>query len=545
MKNLFIWIFLNVILLIPNQTIAQIDTAWSRVYEAGAWDELHAVVTDPLGSVYVTGSSYVWGTGSDIITMKYSSNGVLEWIKRLSFSSSGFEQGQNIAFHNGDIYVSGFSSSGGSTALGRFFLIKYSNSGDSIWSYLDNNTYEGEPTAMHFDSENNIILAGYNGSTNSDFITMKIDPTGNQIWMSTFNSENSGGANKIWDMCLDENDNIYVTGISEVYLVSTLDVTTIKYNTNGDSLWVRRFNGPANYHDAGRKIKYHSSGYLYVGGSVSNSNAPNYSDFALLKYDTSGTLIWDKLFNNTFNASDNLKDMAVDSLGAIYLVGTGSKSGDFTKNYLELVKYAHTGDTLWTSNLDLPNADEVTQMVSDESSNLFITGMTLNNSNGGYNGLTCKFDSSGNLIWYNEFNGPLNNEDQLYALTLDSENDLITVGRTKNDTTTMDFLTLKYLNGISNIPEIISSYSDFNISSFPNPAVGEVVFLNYYLPKNQVINLRIFDLLGNEVYFAELGKQILGNHSMQLYTSSFKYGIYICVLSSDYKSAQTKMILIK
>jgi hypothetical protein len=246
MKNLFIWIFLNVILLIPNQTIAQIDTAWSRVYEAGAWDELHAVVTDPLGSVYVTGSSYVWGTGSDIITMKYSSNGVLEWIKRLSFSSSGFEQGQNIAFHNGDIYVSGFSSSGGSTALGRFFLIKYSNSGDSIWSYLDNNTSEGEPTAMHFDSENNIILAGYNGSTYSDFITMKIDPAGNQIWMSTFNSENSGGANKIWDMCLDENDNIYVTGISEVYLVSTLDVTTIKYNTNGDSLWVRRFNGPAN-----------------------------------------------------------------------------------------------------------------------------------------------------------------------------------------------------------------------------------------------------------------------------------------------------------
>jgi uncharacterized delta-60 repeat protein len=544
MKQSITYTLLYFILQFTTPISAQIDTAWSRVYEAGAWDELHAVATDPSGNIYVTGSSYVWGIGSDIITMKYASNGSLEWVKRLTFSSSGFEQGKNIAYHNGGIYVSGFSSAGGSTSLGQFFLIKYSTSGDSIWSYLDSNTSEGEPMAMHFDSEDNIILAGYNGSTDSDFITMKIDTAGNQIWMSTFNSENSGGANKIWDMCLDVNDNIYVTGISDVYLVSTLDITTIKYNTHGDSLWVRRFNGPANYHDAGRKIKYHSSGYLYVGGSVSDNAAPNFSDFALLKYDTSGTLIWDRLFNNTFNASDNFKDMAVDSLGAIYLVGTGSKSGDFTKNYFELVKYAPTGDTIWTRNFDLPNADEVIQLVIDESSNLFITGMTINNSNGGYNGLTCKFDSSGNLTWYDEYNGPLNNEDQFYALTLDSENDLITVGRTKNDTTTMDFVTVKYKNSISGMHHVKIADSYFNLSCYPNPA-NESVYLSYYLTRNDAPYLRIFDLLGNEIYAAQLGKQVSGVHTIQVNANKFMNGIYVCELSHAGRSAQTKMIVIK
>jgi hypothetical protein len=138
----------------------------------------------------------------------------------------------------------------------------------------------------------------------------------------------------------------------------------------------------------------------------------------------------------------------------------------------------------------------------------------------------------------------LNNEDQFYALTLDNANDFVCVGRTKSDSTIMDILMIKYENSVSKIPVINSEDSNIYMSCYPNPA-NETVFFKYLLTKTDVLSLTIFDILGNEVYYKELGQQVSGDNLIQINVSNFKSGIYNCVLNGKIESIQSKMTIIK
>ena len=532
------------LLLFPMTGFAQIDTLWTRAYEAGAWDESFAVASDTTGNIYITGSSYVWGTSCDIITVKYSPDGEELWSKIYSNTLYGWEEGKLITCANGYVYVAGYSAQSTSTSLGQFALVKYTEAGDSLWSNVYTNTYEGEPTAMQVDAQGNVILSGYDGSTSSDCVTMKIDNLGNQIWMSSYTNAGPNDVDKLWDMCTDANGNIYVTGMSDDETNFYIDIITIKYKPNGDTVWTRRFNGPSNYFDQGRSIRYDNQEHVYVGGSTAYNGGSPWNDFILLKYDTSGTLIWQKQFDNPYHSFDEFVGLELDAAGNIYAMGTGAKSNNVETNYIQLIKYTPAGDTIWTSRLDLPSSDFGAAMTMDDAANIYITGQTVNTAGQGINGLTCKFDSYGTLIWYAEFNGTLNNEDEFFALTLDRWNDLIVTGRTKNDSTVMDMSTVKYRNSTSGIPLIKSGDKGLHISTYPNPSTGSP-FVTYYIPEPGNVVLRIIDLSGREVHRSDQGFNLPGNHTTTLQLSELKTGVYSLQLESGSKQALTRIILKK
>ncbi|MCH7638670.1 MAG: hypothetical protein IH855_04300, partial [Bacteroidetes bacterium] len=82
-------------------------------------------------------------------------------------------------------------------------------------------------------------------------------------------------------VAVDDAGHVYVTGASRGDN-SNPDYATIKYDADGDMLWVRRYNSPANEFDLGRDLLADTAGNLYVtGGPVT------------LKYSPEGELIWE------------------------------------------------------------------------------------------------------------------------------------------------------------------------------------------------------------------------------------------------------------
>src|SRR3990172_7509608 len=68
-----------------------------------------------------------------------------------------------------------------------------------------------------------------------------------EAWVARYNGPgNSGDAASA--LAVDNAGNVYVTGYSDGS-GSSWDYATIKYAPNGDSLWVRRYNGPGNSSD--------------------------------------------------------------------------------------------------------------------------------------------------------------------------------------------------------------------------------------------------------------------------------------------------------
>lgn len=100
------------------------EQQWYKIFDGGENDIVSAMVTDNIGNVYLTGSS--WGIGViDYLTVKYSSMGILHW--QMSYNGPGNHQDAPTSIvldEYSNVIVTGYSR--GSNNLHDIATIKYS-----------------------------------------------------------------------------------------------------------------------------------------------------------------------------------------------------------------------------------------------------------------------------------------------------------------------------------------------------------------------------------------------------------------------------------
>ncbi|MBK8552298.1 MAG: SBBP repeat-containing protein [Ignavibacteria bacterium] len=141
----------------------------------------------------------------------------------------------------------------------------------------------------------------------------------NQVWVAIYNGFSGALADYSASIAVDGLGNIYVTGSSNSNGINS-DYATIKYNSSGDSVWVKRYNGPGNSNDRPASIAVDGSGNVYVTG-YSDGIGTN-SDYATIKYNSSGELVWVKRHNGSGNSIDEATSIAVDFSGSVYVTGS-------------------------------------------------------------------------------------------------------------------------------------------------------------------------------------------------------------------------------
>jgi hypothetical protein len=91
---------------------------------------------------------------------------------------------------------------------------------------------------------------------------------------------------------------------------------TIKYDKNGNEKWFRRFGQIS----AGYIIELDLNGHVYIAGE-SNLN------YAVVKYDIEGNLLWGRIYNGPANEVDRINDMIIDSQDNIIVTGESNGIG--------------------------------------------------------------------------------------------------------------------------------------------------------------------------------------------------------------------------
>jgi hypothetical protein len=283
----------TLLLFLPLLVSAQVDTAWVRTFNgsANSGDWAHDIVVDDAGYVYITGGSSGSGTYNDYATIKYDPNGNTVWSRIYNGLGNGYDEGDVLAVDQlGNVYVTGYSD--GSGAYYDCVTIKYLPNGDTVWVRRCDgpSTYWNEAFAIAIDNSGNICVAceseGY--GTSSDYTTMKYYPNGDTAWLRRYNGPGNG-SDVSRGLAIDGASNVYITGESQG-LNGSADYLTIKYYANGDTAWVRRYNGPGNAFDRAHDIAVDSSGAVYITGGSQGFNTD--LDYATIKYYPNGDVAW-------------------------------------------------------------------------------------------------------------------------------------------------------------------------------------------------------------------------------------------------------------
>ncbi len=271
------------------------STYWSGMR---GHDIARAIQVDSSGNVYVTGSSAGAGSGLDYATIKYNSSGALSWLARYNGPGNGDDISVALAIDPwGNVYVTGSSLGFGSSF--DYATIRYNCSGVTQWiaRYNGPSNSTDKATALALDGFGNVHVTGSSlgWGTVLDYATIKYKSTnGAVVWESRYNGTANGDdiANAI---TLDNSCNAYVTGTSLGWGGLT-DFATIKYNATGVPQWERRFNGTGNAADSGVGIAVKSmSGNVYVTGT--SVGAGTAEDIATVKYNANGDTSWITRFN--------------------------------------------------------------------------------------------------------------------------------------------------------------------------------------------------------------------------------------------------------
>ena len=345
-------------------------------------------------------------------------------------------------------------------------------------------------------------------------------------------------------MLLDDSSNVVICG----YVASAgafTDYCVLKFNSSGDQKWVRTYNGPSSNFDIATGLALDDSGYIYVNGtSTGNFNA----DYYTIKYDRNGSVKWGARYNHNI-AADQGSGVAVDQNGNVYAFGESMSGSTFESFDWALVKYNSLGVRQWVRRYDGPASDfdEADDVIVDNAGNIYLMGASMGiNTDLDY--LLLKYDTSGNLIWEQRYDGTGNGFDFPASIVLDESENLYLTGNSTGSGGNLDMLTIKYSQstGIQTISENIPV--NFSLQqNYPNP-FNPSTKIRFEIPKEsagQTVRITVWNSVGKQV--SELINQKLsaGIYEIEFDGTDLAGGVYFYRLQAAETVLTRKMVMIK
>ncbi len=348
------------------------------------------VVHDAQGNAYITGyyneeanfgsinTGFSFTQSKEAFVAKLDPQGNFVWETHgLNFYD---DRGLGLTIDgNGNVYVTGtcwggldwpplnvYNSTGWSDQI---FVTKIDPNGNVVWmknagndefdSFLYNDDH-GQSLAT--DENNNVFITGFisnywdqPGVATFDQITInlapldslafvgKLDDQGNWLWVETF-----GGiyAQRDNDVTVDTEGNVYVAGgfvETQSFGTETLtsqggtDIYVIKYDTDGNFIWVEQAGSPLS--DRANGIIDGQDGYMYVTGEfrdtcyfgasfLDNAGGPKGRDVFVAKISKNGDWEWARRAGSK-KGKDRGNMITSNNQGQIFVTGQYSSEADF------------------------------------------------------------------------------------------------------------------------------------------------------------------------------------------------------------------------
>ena len=312
--------------------------------------------------------------------------------------------------NSGNVYVTG-ESYGNPLFARDYSTVKYLPNGDTAWVRRYAKWGDQVASAIAIDDSNNIYVTGISGEGPEgwELCTIKYLPSGDTVWVRRYPGDNAGWW-RAYSITVDRAGNVYVTGTGRGSTEYDYAYVTIKYHPNGDTIWVRKYNGPGNSFDRPFGIAVDDSNYVYVTGESGGGHAT-------IKYYPNGDTAWVRS-----SGSGGDKAIAVDDFGNVYVTGG-----------FGTIKYNANGNQLWIGSYGGYD------IALDGANNVYVT-----NSDSDY--VTTKYYPNGDTAWMRRYSGT-GNGNAARAIAVDGSGNVYVTGYSYGSGTDWrpDYATVKYV----------------------------------------------------------------------------------------------------
>lgn len=539
-------------------------------------DVPYAIDIDNLGNVYVSGRSLTLNNHTDYVTVKYNSSGVEQWVASYNGTYNYEDYGSLLKVDKlGNVYVSGYTFQNISWISAT---IKYNTNGIQEWVAYHSSPDKGDiPTALEVDDSGNVFITGVGESipTGPDYTTVKFNSFGVEQWVAVYSAVPTYFRDYAQSLKIDNSGNVIVTGISST-LGLDYNYLTIKYDQNGQEIWIAEYDGPNNSLDVTVAMEVDQHGNIYVSGYSEGIGSSE--DYCIVKYDSSGIEQWVARYNGPENGRDRLNSMALDEYGSVYV--TGGSEGGITQLDAVTIKYNTNGVQQWLMRYNgNGNTNDAAYGISlDTSGNVYVVCQA---NQGQFTTIKYSQDyplpvelisftshlnsRSVNLNW--STSSEINNSGYDIERTFNSDNwsKIGFVNGNGNSNSPNDYtftdkdLTpgnykyrLKQIDYNGNFAyhdlenEIyIGNPDKFDLSqNYPNPFNPKTI-IKYEIGITNDVFLKVYDVLGNEIATLVNEKKDAGYYTVEFDGSNFASGFYYYKLTAGNFSDTKKMILLK
>ena len=355
---------------------------WNQTWGSTNREYGQDVKADSKGNSYVVGYTNNFGAGgNDILLLKYDPLGNFEW--NITFGGSGNDFGYGAALDSSDnIYVVGqFRNT--TTIQTDMVVIKFNSLGEKIWNktFGQKNTVSDIGYDIDIDNDDNILLVGTTSSPglSTQSLLVKLDSSGNYLWNETWGGS---GEEKSSGIGVDSQGNVYVTGYTYSFLPSDFETFLLKYNNLGQLQWnitwrdIKQVGYTGN--SLGESIAIDSNDFIYITGMAHNWHGTTTSynnELILIKFDDMGNNIWNASWCWTNNTNSHGYDVTIDSAEFLYVTGYFYPNA-ILRQQMTLVKYDTSGSLLWNTTWGGNGDDNMYGVTTDSSINLYVTGTT-------------------------------------------------------------------------------------------------------------------------------------------------------------------------
>jgi hypothetical protein len=374
---------------------------WAKTYGGPDDDKAAAVLQAQDGGFTIVGETHSFGAGSaDIWVLKLNKNGAIEWQK--TFGGPQFDTGWSIQQTTDEGFiVAGLTYSFGAGSA-DIWVLKLNKNGVIEWQKTFGGSAFDGAHSIQQTTNGGYIVAGYTQSFQKSILILKLDRYGAIEWQKTYGSSHSE-----WPLSVlqTSDGNYIISSHSNSFSLNGYytNIWILKIDSNGDIIWDKVYN-PLDYGtERVRPFLKQTLDNGYIAAGYTGGELWSYSGSWIFTLTEDGEMKWHKYYNHLVTGTEKILSLGATSDGGY--IFSGLTSDPHTSDYniddddfdVWFSKIDKDGNVIWNKTFGGSLFDRADSILQISDGNFIVAGTTSSFGAGEEDILLLKLDKHGSI----------------------------------------------------------------------------------------------------------------------------------------------------